>query len=174
MHYCKIKTDDIANGPGVRVSLYVSGCPHRCKGCFNPETWDYNAGKPFTEKEVQKIIDSLKPEYISGLSLLGGEPLDTYDKRDFIRLLIKVVKSRFPDIKICIWTGYTYEQIRKFEDQTTVCHLLECVDKLIEGPFLIQERDITLNLRGSRNQRIFVHPHNCYPTGYMVESIDSK
>ena len=92
MHYCKIKTDDIANGPGVRVSLYVSGCPHRCKGCFNPETWDYNAGKPFTEKEIQKIMDSLKPEYISGLSLLGGEPLAEQNRKE-VALLVQKIKE---------------------------------------------------------------------------------
>ena len=155
MHYCKIKTEDIANGPGVRVSLYVSGCPHKCKGCFNPETWDYNAGKPFTEKEVQKIIDSLKPEYISGLSLLGGEPLAEQNRKE-VALLVQRVKELFPDKTIWCWTGFLYEDLlsEKVKDEN-LSYLLDTLNVLIDGPFIESQKDLSLHYRGSRNQKVY-------------------
>lgn len=155
MHYCKIKTDDIANGPGVRVSLYVSGCPHKCKGCFNPETWDYNAGKPFTEKEVQKIIDSLKPEYISGLSLLGGEPLAEQNRKE-VALLVQRVKELFPDKTIWCWTGFLYEDLlsKRVEDEN-LSSLLDTLNVLIDGPFIESQRDLSLRYCGSKNQKVY-------------------
>lgn len=155
MHYCKIKTEDIANGPGVRVSLYVSGCPHKCKGCFNPETWDYNAGKPFTEKEVQKIIDSLKPEYISGLSLLGGEPLAEQNRKE-IALLVQKVKELFPDKTIWCWTGFLYEDLlsEKVKDKN-LSYLLDTLNVLIDGPFIESQRDLSLRYCGSKNQKVY-------------------
>ena len=155
MHYCKIKTDDIANGPGVRVSLYVSGCPHRCKGCFNPETWDYNAGKPFTEKEIQKIIDSLKPEYISGLSLLGGEPLAEQNRKE-VALLVQRVKELFPDKTIWCWTGFLYEDLlsEKVKDKN-LSYLLDTLNVLIDGPFIESQKDLSLRYCGSKNQKVY-------------------
>lgn len=155
MHYCKIKTDDIANGPGVRVSLYVSGCPHRCKGCFNSETWDYNAGKPFTEKEVQKIIDSLKPEHISGLSLLGGEPLAEQNRKE-VALLVQRVKELFPDKTIWCWTGFLYEDLlsEKVKDKN-LSYLLDTLDVLIDGPFIESQKDLSLRYCGSKNQKVY-------------------
>lgn len=155
MHYCKIKTDDIANGPGVRVSLYVSGCPHRCKGCFNPETWDYNAGKPFTEKEIQKIIDSLKPEYISGLSLLGGEPLAEQNRKE-VALLVQKVKELFPDKTIWCWTGFLYEDLfsEKVKDKN-LSYLLDTLNVLIDGPFIESQKDLSLRYCGSKNQKVY-------------------
>lgn len=155
MHYCKIKTDDIANGPGVRVSLYVSGCPHRCKGCFNPETWDYNAGKPFTEKEVQKIIDSLKPEYISGLSLLGGEPLAEQNRKE-IAFLVQKVKKLFPNKTIWCWTGFLYEDLlsERVKDKN-LSYLLDTLNVLIDGPFIENQKDLSLRYCGSKNQKVY-------------------
>lgn len=155
MHYCKIKTDDIANGPGVRVSLYVSGCPHKCKGCFNKETWNYNAGKPFTEKEVQKIIDSLKPEYISGLSLLGGEPLAEQNRKE-VALLVQRVKELFPDKTIWCWTGFLYEDLlsEKVKDKN-LSYLLDTLNVLIDGPFIESQRDLSLRYCGSKNQKVY-------------------
>lgn len=155
MHYCKIKTEDIANGPGVRVSLYVSGCPHKCKGCFNPETWDYNAGKPFTEKEVQKIIDSLKPEYISGLSLLGGEPLAEQNRKE-VALLVQRVKELFPDKTIWCWTGFLYEDLlsEKVKDKN-LSYLLDTLNVLIDGPFIESQKDLSLRYCGSKNQKVY-------------------
>lgn len=155
MHYCKIKTDDIANGPGVRVSLYVSGCPHRCKGCFNSEIWDYNAGKPFTEKEVQKIIDSLKPEYISGLSLLGGEPLAEQNRKE-VAFLVQKVKELFPDKTIWCWTGFLYEDLlsEKVKDKN-LSYLLDTLNVLIDGPFIESQKDLSLRYCGSKNQKVY-------------------
>ena len=155
MHYCKIKTEDIANGPGVRVSLYVSGCPHRCKGCFNTETWDYNAGKPFTEKEIQKIIDSLKPEYISGLSLLGGEPLAKQNRKE-VALLVQRVKELFPDKTIWCWTGFLYEDLlsERVEDEN-LSYLLDTLNVLIDGPFIESQKDLSLRYCGSKNQKVY-------------------
>lgn len=155
MYYCKIKTDDIANGPGVRVSLYVSGCPHRCKGCFNPETWDYNAGKPFTEKEIQKIIDSLKPEYISGLSLLGGEPLAEQNRKE-VALLVQKVKKLFPDKTIWCWTGFLYEDLlsERVKDKN-LSYLLDTLNVLIDGPFIENQKDLSLRYCGSKNQKVY-------------------
>ena len=155
MHYCKIKTDDIANGPGVRVSLYVSGCPHRCKGCFNPETWDYNAGKPFTEKEVQKIIDSLKSEYISGLSLLGGEPLAEQNRKE-IAFLVQKVKKLFPNKTIWCWTGFLYEDLlsERVKDKN-LSYLLDTLNVLIDGPFIENQKDLSLRYCGSKNQKVY-------------------
>ena len=176
MRIMKIMKNDIVDiDNGIAVSLWVAGCPHHCRGCHNPETWPFDAGTEIDREEVLDII--LKALDANGVhrnfSVLGGEPLAPQNIKD-IEWIAHQIKWLRPSTQIYLWTGYTYEQIRKFEDQTTVCHLLECIDKLIEGPFLIQERDITLKLRGSRNQRIFVHPHDCYPTGYMIESIDSK
>lgn len=154
MHYCKIKTEDIANGPGVRVSLYVSGCPHKCKGCFNPETWSYDAGKPFTEKEVQEIITSLQPEYVSGLSLLGGEPL-AEQNREEVALLVQKVKELFPNKTIWCWTGFLYEDLlsEKAKDKN-LSYLLDTLNVLVDGPFIEKQKDLSLRYRGSKNQKV--------------------
>ena len=148
-----INENDFVNGKGVSVSLFLQGCPFRCKGCHNPETWNPDGGEIWDWNElINHILELITANGIQrNLSILGGEPLDTYDKRDFIRLLIKVVKSRFPDIKICIWTGYTYDQLIEIVDAGGI---LANIDYLIEGPFILEQRDVTLKWRGSRNQNI--------------------
>ena len=148
-----INENDFVNGKGVSVSLFLQGCPFRCKGCHNPETWNPDEGEIWDWNElINHILELISANGIQrNLSILGGEPLDTYDKRDFIRLLIKVVKSRFPDIKICIWTGYTYDQLIEIVDAGEI---LANIDYLIEGPFILEQRDVTLKWRGSRNQNI--------------------
>ena len=148
-----INENDFVNGKGVSVSLFLQGCPFRCKGCHNPETWNPDGGEIWDWNElINHILELITANGIQrNLSILGGEPLDTYDKRDFIRLLIKVVKSRFPDIKICIWTGYTYDQLIEIVDAGEI---LANIDYLIEGPFILEQRDVTLKWRGSRNQNI--------------------
>ena len=153
MNYHNITKDDMLNGEGLRVTLWVSGCYHNCKGCHNPETWNPNGGEIWDWNElINHILDLITANGIQrNLSVLGGEPLDTYDKRDFIRLLIKVVKSRFPDIKICIWTGYTYDQLIEIVDAGEI---LANIDYLIEGQFILEQRDVTLKWRGSCNQNI--------------------
>lgn len=148
-----INENDFVNGKGVSVSLFLQGCPFHCKGCHNPETWNPDGGEIWDWNElINHILELITANGIQrNLSILGGEPLDTYDKRDFIKLLIKVVKSRFPDIKICIWTGYTYDQLIEIVDAGEI---LANIDYLIEGLFILEQRDVTLKWRGSRNQNI--------------------
>ena len=148
-----INGNDVVNGEGVSVSLFLQGCHFHCKGCHNPEAWDPNGGNIWDWNDlINYIIELISANGIQrNLSILGGEPFDTYDKRDFIRLLIKVVKQKFPDIKICIWTGYTYKELIEITD---IGYILQNINYLIEGPFKIEERDITLKWRGSRNQNI--------------------
>ena len=148
-----INDNDVVNGEGVSVSLFLQGCHFHCKGCHNPEAWDPNGGNVWDWNDlINYIIELISANGIQrNLSILGGEPFDTYDKRDFIRLLIKVVKQEFPDIKICIWTGYTYKELIEITD---IGYILQNINYLIEGPFKIEERDITLKWRGSRNQNI--------------------
>lgn len=148
-----INGNDIVNGEGISVSLFLQGCHFHCKGCHNPEAWDPNGGKPWDWNDlINHIIKLITANEIQrNLSILGGEPLNTYEKRDFIRLLVKIVKQKFPDIKIYLWTGYTYNQLTEMED---IGYILQNIDYLIEGPFKSEERDITLKWRGSRNQNI--------------------
>ncbi len=146
MNYAKIKSVDIANGPGVRVSLFVSGCPHHCRGCFNAETWDYNHGEPFTSETVFDILHLMKPAWIHGLSLLGGEPLAPKNITP-VQGLVKNVKAKFPTKSIWCYTGYAWEEVK---DQP----IMEYIDVLVDGPFIEAEKDISLRFRGSRNQRI--------------------
>lgn len=145
--------NDFVNGEGVSVSLFLQGCPFHCEGCHNPETWNPNGGTPREENElINEILDKISANGIQrNLSILGGEPLDTYNKIDFLNLLFKVVKQKYPDIKICLWTGYTIDKVLEMH----LGNILTTIDYLIEGPFILEERDITLKWRGSRNQNIY-------------------
>ena len=151
-----LNKNDVVNGVGISVSLFLQGCHFHCKGCHNPEAWDPNDGMPYDWNDIiNQILEAISANGLQrNLSILGGEPLDSYDKRDFIRLLIKVVKQRFPDIKICIWTGYTITQLRDDLNLADVGEILANIEYLIEGPFILEERDLTLKWRGSRNQNI--------------------
>lgn len=143
MNYCEIKKFDIQDGTGVRVSLFVSGCEHRCKGCFNSDTWEYTSGKEFTDETADEIIESLKPNYISGLSLLGGDPLAPKN-RPQIHKLVKQVRENFGDKKsIWVWTGYTIEQLNQ-ENDDNISDILSNCDYLIDGPFIESQKDLTL------------------------------
>lgn len=157
MNYSNIKQYDIANGVGVRVSLFVSGCRKHCPGCFNQDTWDFNAGEPFTDDVIQTIMDSLAPDYISGLSILGGEPLAEENRLDVVRLIHKV-KKLYPNKTIWVWTGYTWEELMKIAYRWTFDHyvrsILENIDVLVDGPYEEEKYDILLRFRGSSNQRI--------------------
>ena len=146
MNYAEIKKVDIANGPGVRVSLFVSGCRNHCKGCFNPETWDFDYGRPFTRETEDEIIKALRPSWIQGLSILGGEPTEEENAAVLIPFL-KRVRAVLPDKDIWLYSGYTYEALRDKE-------ILTLVDVLVDGPFLLELKDAGLAFRGSRNQRI--------------------
>lgn len=146
MNYAEIKKVDIANGPGVRVSLFVSGCRNHCKGCFNPETWDFDYGRPFTRETEDEIIEALRPSWIQGLSILGGEPTEEENAAVLIPFL-KRVRAVLPDKDIWLYSGYTYEALRDKE-------ILTLVAVLVDGPFLLELKDAGLAFRGSRNQRI--------------------
>lgn len=146
MYYGKINPTDIANGPGVRVTLFVSGCRNRCKGCFNPETWDFCYGQPFTEETENEILTMLKPFYISGLTLLGGDPLEPENAQALLPFVRKV-KQLYPQKEIWCYTGYLYENIKDTP-------LIAYVDVLVDGPFVEAKKDIRLQFRGSSNQRI--------------------
>lgn len=144
MNYSKINRNDVANGPGVRVSLFVSGCRNHCPGCFNPETWDFANGTPFTEETEQTILNALKPGWITGLSLLGGDPFEPENEKALIPL---VMKARETGKTVWCWTGYLMEDLKDRE-------LLKHIDVLVDGPFVLAEKDITLPYCGSRNQRV--------------------
>ena len=146
MNYGAIKTVDIANGPGVRVSLFVSGCRNHCPGCFQPETWDFDFGQPFTNETEEKIINALRPSWIQGLSLLGGEPMEPENQEALIPFL-KRVREELPEKDIWLYTGYRLETVSDSP-------MLRLVDVIVDGPFIESEKDAGLAFRGSRNQRI--------------------
>ncbi len=154
MKYADIKKYDISNGVGIRVSLFVSGCNHHCKGCFNTEAWDFNYGKDFTSDTINEIIEALEPNYINGLSLLGGEPLDPRNQESVLQLLRKV-KEVYPEKNIWCYSGYLYEYLLEQSKINEVTkEIISYLDILVDGKFEIDKKDITLLFRGSSNQRI--------------------
>ena len=159
MNYGNIKFYDIADGPGVRTSLFVSGCSHHCPGCFQPETWDFGYGRRFTGETEQQILDSLAPDYVNGLTLLGGEPMEKANQRALLPF-VKRVRETYPDKDIWCYTGYTLETDllsgRAHCEATE--ELLSLIDVLVDGRFILEEKDITLLFRGSRNQRLIDLP----------------
>lgn len=146
MNYGAIKKIDIANGLGVRVSLFVSGCRNHCHGCFQPETWDFNYGRPFTEETEKEIIEALRPWWIQGLTLLGGDPMEPENQQALLPFLQRV-KRELPEKDVWLYTGYRLEKVGD-------APILALVDVLVDGPFLLEEKDAGLAFRGSRNQRI--------------------
>lgn len=157
MNYADIKKVDVANGPGVRVSLFVSGCSHRCEGCFNPETWDFSYGVPFGEAEIQQILTFLAPDHIRGLSLLGGEPFEPDNQRAVLEL-VRRVRRELPGKTVWCYTGYLFEELAGNQVGTHSRTLLEGLDVLVDGPFVLAKRDLGLRFRGSNNQRIIDVP----------------
>ncbi len=155
MNYATIKYCDISNGPGVRTSLYVSGCTHHCEGCFNPMTWDFAYGEEFTDEVKEEILHSLEPDYIEGITLLGGEPMEIKNQPEVLDLVSKV-KKRYPSKTVWCFSGYTLEELKESErcrcDATDT--LLSMIDVLVDGEFHLGEKDISLRFRGSRNQRL--------------------
>lgn len=155
MKYATIKAMDVANGPGIRTSIFVSGCKHACKGCFNESIWDFNAGQDFTDDTIEHIISCLDKDYIKGLTLLGGEPLDP-DNQECVYRLVKEVKRRLPNKTIWCYTGYTYEFITMYmyKKLPYTYDLLQCCDVLVDGKFILSLLDLKLQFRGSANQRV--------------------
>ena len=156
MHYGEIKNCDIANGIGVRVSLFVSGCTNHCEGCFQPETWDFNYGNDFTEETENRILEMLAPDYICGLTVLGGEPFEPENQRVLVDFLRKV-RRKYPEKSIWCFTGFTLEML---ETEGTHCHcevteeMLSLIDVLVDGRFDKNKKNISLRFRGSENQRL--------------------
>lgn len=158
MNYSEIKSCDIANGPGVRVSLFVSGCTHHCKGCFNEMTWNFSYGDPFDDQVQDRIFTYLAPGYIAGLTLLGGEPLEYVNWKGLLPFLRKV-RERYPSKDVWCYTGYRFEEdvLNHFCVQwAEMKEFLFCIDVLVDGRFIIEQKDISLQFRGSRNQRIIL------------------
>ena len=171
MNFGEIKNCDIANGLGCRVSLFVSGCTHHCKGCFNAQTWDFNFGEKFTEKTENYILDLLKPSYIRGLSLLGGEPFEPENQKVLLPFL-KKVKNLFPDKTVWCYSGYLFEEIvgeKKARCTTDISkEMLSLIDVLVDGRFIESQKDIRLKFRGSSNQRI-IDVQNSLKDGKIVD-----
>lgn len=156
MNYGAIKNCDIANGEGVRVSLFVSGCRNHCPGCFQPETWDFDYGKPYDEAMEQRIMDELKKPYYRGLTLLGGEPFEPSNQRELVKL-IRRVRKELPAKDIWMYTGFTYEDElapggTKHTEVTD--EILKSIDVLVDGRFVLEKKNLALRFRGSENQRI--------------------
>ena len=156
MNYGTIKNCDVANGAGVRVSLFVSGCRNHCPDCFQPETWDFTYGQPFTEETEQEILRLLKPGYINGLTLLGGDPFEPENQRALLPFLRRM-KETLPGKTVWAYTGYIWEQLTSGEYRVSLpetMELLSIIDVLVDGPFIETKKDIRLRFRGSSNQRV--------------------
>lgn len=156
MYYSEIKECDIANGPGVRVTIFVSGCTHHCKGCFNEMTWDFQYGRQFGEQDIEKILKLLEPSYIAGLTLLGGEPMEYVNQQGLLPLL-RNVKEKYPDKSVWCYTGYQFDKdilqdfCKKWQETQ---EMLSYLDVVVDGEFVEELKDISLRFRGSSNQRI--------------------
>jgi anaerobic ribonucleoside-triphosphate reductase activating protein len=160
VNYATIKNCDIANGPGVRVSLFVSGCNHHCKGCFNREAWDFSYGQPFTQETIDQILALLKPDYIQGLTLLGGEPFDPRNQEAVLELL-RAVKKAYPEKNIWAFTGYLFDKDilpGKLGDPEITREYVSYLDVLVDGPFVEEKKNLSLRFRGSENQRLIHVP----------------
>lgn len=157
MNYSKIDPMSIVDGDGCRVTLFVSGCRNHCKGCFNPETWNFNYGQPYTEITENEIIEACKKPYIAGLTVLGGEPMEKENQAEIYKLITNF-KRAYPGKNVWLFTGYVYEkdllegQRQNINGLTS--SLLEMVDILVDGPFILEQRDLNLKFRGSTNQRL--------------------
>ena len=155
MNYADIKQYDIANGPGVRISLFVSGCTHRCPNCFNEVAWDFNYGKPFTEETIETILEYLEPSYIWGLTLLGGEPMEHSNQKGLLPLLRRV-KERYPDKTIWCFSGYLFDKDivgRMVKEWPETEELLSYIDVMVDGEYVEAEKDLSKRFKGSANQR---------------------
>ena len=170
MNYATIKNCDIANGPGVRVSLFVSGCRHRCPGCFNQVAWDFDYGQPFTQEVIQQILNMLGPSHIQGLTLLGGEPFEPENQADLLPLL-RQVKKTYPNKSIWAFSGFLYDRdilAGKLGPKEITDEILGYLDVLVDGPFVESQKDLSLRFRGSRNQRLIDVPQSLAAGGIVL------
>ncbi len=160
MNYATIKNCDIANGPGVRVSLFVSGCTHRCPGCFNEVAWDFGYGEPFTQQTIDDILNLMKPTYIQGLTLLGGEPFEPQNQEPIVELL-RQLKAAYPEKSIWAFSGYLFDRdilSGRLGDWEITREYLSYLDVLVDGPFVLAKKNLSLRFRGSENQRLIDVP----------------
>lgn len=157
MNYATIKNCDIANGPGVRVSLFVSGCTHRCPGCFNEVAWDFDYGQPFTEETIENLLSLLRPDYIRGLTLLGGEPFEPQNQAAVVELLRRI-KKELPEKSIWAFSGYLFDRDILSGRLGDCREYLSYLDVLVDGPFVQAKKNLSLRFRGSENQRIIDVP----------------
>lgn len=160
MYYGALKKTDIANGPGVRVSLFVSGCTHHCRECFNPETWDFTYGEEYTDKVTAEILEALEPDYIQGITVLGGEPFEPSNQRELLPLY-RAVRNKYPKKSIWVYSGYTLEEDLLRESRARIDitdEILSLIDVLVDGEFVLEKKNISLKFRGSENQRIINLP----------------
>lgn len=157
MNYATIKNCDIANGPGVRVSLFVSGCTHRCPGCFNEVAWDFQYGEPFTRETREQILELLRPDYIRGLTLLGGEPFEPENQGPVVELL-RQIKQEMPEKSIWAFSGYLFDRDILSGRLGDTREYLSYLDVLVDGPFVEAKKNLSLRFRGSENQRIIDVP----------------
>lgn len=159
MYYGAIKKNDVADGPGVRVTLFVSGCTHHCEGCFQPETWNFEYGEVYTHQTEEEILEALKPGYVQGLTLLGGEPFEPVNQRELVGLLRKV-KEVYPTKNIWAFSGYLYDELAGWVEGTgrarceVTDEMLSMIDVLVDGEFELAKRNLMLKFRGSENQRL--------------------
>lgn len=170
LNYANIKDFDIANGPGIRISLFVSGCTHHCKGCFNKEAWDFDYGQPFTQETIEQIIQMLKPAYVKGLTLLGGEPFEPQNQGAIVELLRRV-KAEYPQKSIWAFSGYLFDKdilSGRLGDWEITKEYLSYLDVLVDGPFIEDKKDLMLRFRGSSNQRLIDVPKSL-ACGSVVE-----
>lgn len=175
MNYAEIKECDIANGVGVRTALFVSGCRHHCAGCFNAEAWDFSAGRPFTTATEDRILASLRPEYVNGLSILGGEPLEP-ENQTALAPFLERIRAEIPNKDIWMWTGFAWEDLVQGHSRArtqNIEEILSLLDVLVDGPFLEEQKDLLLRFRGSANQRI-IHVPSSLEQGYVVMWQDER
>ena len=170
MNYASIKDCDIANGPGIRISLFVSGCTHHCKGCFNREAWDFDYGTPFTQQTIDEILEMLSPGYIKGLTLLGGEPFEPQNQGPIVELL-RQIKAKYPQKSIWAFSGYLFDRdimSGHLGDPEITKEYLSYLDVLVDGPFIEAKKDLMLRFRGSSNQRL-IDVQKSLASGTVVE-----
>ncbi|MCR5556877.1 MAG: anaerobic ribonucleoside-triphosphate reductase activating protein [Butyrivibrio sp.] len=172
MNYGQVYYNDVANGVGCRTAFFVSGCTHHCKGCFNEMTWDFNYGEPYTKEVEDDIVESLKPDHIAGLTILGGEPMEIVNQKE-IRPLLERIKKEVPKATIWIYSGYLWEELTDPENKR--CHgedtdkILSMTDVLVDGEFMLDKKNLMLRFRGSENQRI-IDVQKTLSTGEIVLS----
>lgn len=177
MHYGQIYYADIANGEGMRTDLFVSGCTHHCKNCFNEVTWDFNYGELYTEDVENRIIESLRPSYIAGLTILGGEPMEVANQPT-VRALVERVRREVPHSKTWIYSGYTWEELMDPDNKR--CHsentlpILQNIDILVDGRFVEELGNLRLNYRGSSNQRIIMVPESLQKGEIVLSPLNNE